>query len=156
MLALLVPMLLQQVWNWVALALASKVVATSCSTPPLPHPSRSEEILIFFGQKMPPPPPPPLWRLPIPRLHLRFFVYFLKVVNVQRRNIWKVFWYGFLKASEAGVHRPHVSGIHGRDNEGAFSIVLAGGYEDDLVRWLHCSFALLYDFELSTLLKKKI
>ncbi len=40
----------------------------------------------------------------------------------------------FLKASEAGVHRPHVSGIHGRDNEGAFSIVLAGGYEDDLVR----------------------
>ncbi len=47
-------MLLQQVWNWVALA--SKVVATSCSTPPLPPPSQSEEILIFFGQKMPPPP----------------------------------------------------------------------------------------------------
>lgn len=40
----------------------------------------------------------------------------------------------YFKASEAGVHRPHVSGIHGREDEGAFSIVLAGGYEDDLVR----------------------
>lgn len=39
-----------------------------------------------------------------------------------------------LQASEAGIHRPHVSGIHGRENEGAYSIVLAGGYEDDLVR----------------------
>ena len=38
-----------------------------------------------------------------------------------------------VKVSEAGVHRPHVSGIHGRDSEGAFSIVLAGGYEDDQV-----------------------
>lgn len=35
------------------------------------------------------------------------------------------------KASEAGVHRPHVAGIHGRENEGAYSIVLSGGYEDD-------------------------
>lgn len=35
--------------------------------------------------------------------------------------------------SEAGIHRPHVSGIHGRDSDGAYSIVLAGGYEDDLV-----------------------
>jgi len=35
--------------------------------------------------------------------------------------------------SEAGIHRPHVSGIHGRDGDGAYSIVLAGGYEDDLV-----------------------
>ncbi|CAB3979243.1 E3 ubiquitin- ligase UHRF1 [Paramuricea clavata] len=40
-------------------------------------------------------------------------------------------WLYRIGASEAGVHRPHVSGIHGRDNEGAFSIVLAGGYEDD-------------------------
>lgn len=41
-----------------------------------------------------------------------------------------------MQASEDGVHRPHVSGIHGRDHEGAFSIVLAGGYEDDMVRWV--------------------
>lgn len=34
--------------------------------------------------------------------------------------------------SEAGVHRPPVAGIHGRDNFGAFSIVLSGGYEDDV------------------------
>ncbi|XP_028404851.1 E3 ubiquitin-protein ligase UHRF1-like [Dendronephthya gigantea] len=43
-------------------------------------------------------------------------------------------WLFRIGASEAGVHRPHVSGIHGRDTEGAFSIVLAGGYEDDLDR----------------------
>lgn len=35
--------------------------------------------------------------------------------------------------SEAGVHRPHVAGIHGREEDGAFSIVLSGGYEDDAV-----------------------
>lgn len=33
--------------------------------------------------------------------------------------------------SESGVHRPPVSGIHGREKIGAFSIVLSGGYEDD-------------------------
>ena len=38
-----------------------------------------------------------------------------------------------MKVSEAGVHRPHVAGIHGRDNDGAYSIVLSGGYEDDQV-----------------------
>lgn len=37
----------------------------------------------------------------------------------------------YLKVSEAGVHRPNVSGIHGRQEEGAYSIVLSGGYEDD-------------------------
>ena len=37
-----------------------------------------------------------------------------------------------LKASEAGVHRPPVGGIHGREKEGAYSIVLSGGYEDDM------------------------
>ena len=36
-----------------------------------------------------------------------------------------------LQASEAGVHRPPVSGIHGRADHGAYSIVLSGGYEDD-------------------------
>lgn len=35
--------------------------------------------------------------------------------------------------SESGVHRPHVAGIHGRSNDGAYSLVLAGGYEDDVV-----------------------
>lgn len=34
--------------------------------------------------------------------------------------------------SESGVHRPHVAGIHGRETEGAYSIVLSGGYEDDV------------------------
>lgn len=35
------------------------------------------------------------------------------------------------QASESGIHRPHVAGIHGRENEGSYSIVLSGGYEDD-------------------------
>ncbi|XP_041476197.1 E3 ubiquitin-protein ligase UHRF1-like isoform X2 [Lytechinus variegatus] len=41
-------------------------------------------------------------------------------------------WKFRVQVSEAGVHRPHVAGIHGREFEGAYSIVLAGGYEDDL------------------------
>ncbi|XP_075217787.1 E3 ubiquitin-protein ligase UHRF1-like [Lycorma delicatula] len=41
-------------------------------------------------------------------------------------------WKFRVQASEAGVHRPHVAGIHGRENEGAYSIVLSGGYEDDV------------------------
>jgi len=40
-------------------------------------------------------------------------------------------WKFRVQASEAGVHRPHVAGIAGRANEGSYSIVLAGGYEDD-------------------------
>lgn len=40
-------------------------------------------------------------------------------------------WKFRVQASESGVHRPHVSGMHGRDSDGAYSIVLAGGYEDD-------------------------
>ena len=40
----------------------------------------------------------------------------------------------FFQVSEAGVHRPHVAGIHGREDDGAYSIVLSGGYEDDNVR----------------------
>lgn len=39
----------------------------------------------------------------------------------------------FPQVSESGVHRPHVAGIHGRSNDGAYSLVLAGGYEDDVV-----------------------
>jgi putative restriction endonuclease len=33
--------------------------------------------------------------------------------------------------SEAGVHRPLIAGISGSEREGADSIVLSGGYEDD-------------------------
>ena len=35
--------------------------------------------------------------------------------------------------SESGVHRPHIAGIHGRESEGSYSIVLSGGYDDDKV-----------------------
>lgn len=38
--------------------------------------------------------------------------------------------------SEAGVHRPHVGGIHGRSNDGAYSLVLAGGFEDEVVSFI--------------------
>jgi E3 ubiquitin-protein ligase UHRF1 len=41
-------------------------------------------------------------------------------------------WKYRLTCSESGVHRPHVAGIHGKEREGAYSIVLAGGYEDDI------------------------
>ncbi|XP_077346932.1 E3 ubiquitin-protein ligase UHRF1-like [Lithobates pipiens] len=41
-------------------------------------------------------------------------------------------WKFRVQVSEAGVHRPHVAGIHGRSNDGSYSLVLAGGYEDDL------------------------
>jgi len=40
-------------------------------------------------------------------------------------------WRFRIQCSEAGVHRPPVAGIHGQEKNGAFSIVLAGGYEDD-------------------------
>lgn len=48
------------------------------------------------------------------------------------------------QVSEAGVHRPHVGGIHGRSNDGAYSLVLAGGFEDEVVchsckQWSCCS-----------------
>ncbi|VVC41491.1 Zinc finger, PHD-type,Zinc finger, RING-type,Zinc finger, FYVE/PHD-type,Ubiquitin-related [Cinara cedri] len=41
-------------------------------------------------------------------------------------------WLFRVQVSEAGIHRPPVGGIHGRDNQGAFSLVLSGGYEDDV------------------------
>lgn len=41
-------------------------------------------------------------------------------------------WRYRLQVSGAGVHRPHVSGISGRGNEGAYSIVLSGGYPEDV------------------------
>lgn len=42
-----------------------------------------------------------------------------------------------LQVSEAGVHRPHVGGIHGRSNDGSYSLVLAGGFEDEVVGYLY-------------------
>lgn len=41
-------------------------------------------------------------------------------------------WKFRIQVSEAGVHRPLVAGIHGRESESAYSIVLSGGYEDDV------------------------
>lgn len=41
-------------------------------------------------------------------------------------------WKYRVQASEAGVHRPHVAGISGRSNDGSYSLVLSGGYEDDV------------------------
>ncbi|XP_025095806.1 E3 ubiquitin-protein ligase UHRF1-like isoform X2 [Pomacea canaliculata] len=49
------------------------------------------------------------------------------VPGVEVGTMWKF----RVQVSEAGVHRPHVAGIHGREDDGAFSIVLSGGYEDD-------------------------
>uniref|UniRef100_A0A673YCH6 E3 ubiquitin-protein ligase UHRF n=1 Tax=Salmo trutta TaxID=8032 RepID=A0A673YCH6_SALTR len=43
-------------------------------------------------------------------------------------------WCTTLKQSSAGVHRPHVGGIHGRSNDGSYSLVLAGGFEDEVDR----------------------
>ena len=42
------------------------------------------------------------------------------------------------QVSETGVHRPPVAGIHGKEDDGAYSIVLSGGYEDDHVSSLFC------------------
>lgn len=41
-------------------------------------------------------------------------------------------WKFRIQVSEAGVHRPHVAGISGRSQDCAYSIVLSGGYEDDV------------------------
>ena len=49
-----------------------------------------------------------------------------------------------VQVSESGCHRPHVAGIHGRSNDGSYSLVLAGGYEDDQVHRLSSIFFLCY------------
>ncbi|XP_014774607.1 E3 ubiquitin-protein ligase UHRF1 [Octopus bimaculoides] len=41
-------------------------------------------------------------------------------------------WQSRVECSYAGIHRPTVAGIHGSETEGAYSIALSGGYEDDL------------------------
>ncbi|KAK3103860.1 hypothetical protein FSP39_022483 [Pinctada imbricata] len=53
--------------------------------------------------------------------------HFGPIPGVEVGTLWKF----RVQVSEAGVHRPHVAGIHGRDSDGAYSIVLSGGYEDD-------------------------
>ncbi|XP_036147944.1 E3 ubiquitin-protein ligase UHRF1 isoform X2 [Monomorium pharaonis] len=40
-------------------------------------------------------------------------------------------WLFRMQVSEAGVHRPFVAGIHGREKDCAYSIVFSGGYEED-------------------------
>ncbi|XP_011151533.1 E3 ubiquitin-protein ligase UHRF1 isoform X2 [Harpegnathos saltator] len=41
-------------------------------------------------------------------------------------------WMFRVQVSESGVHRPHIAGIHGRETDCAYSLVLSGGYEDDI------------------------
>ncbi|KRT83940.1 PHD finger motif containing protein, partial [Oryctes borbonicus] len=41
-------------------------------------------------------------------------------------------WKFRFQVSEAGIHRPIVAGIHGSESTCAYSIVLSGGYEDDI------------------------
>ena len=41
-------------------------------------------------------------------------------------------WLFRMQCSEAGVHRPPVRGTHGTEKEGCQSIVISGGYEDDV------------------------
>ncbi|GFR27408.1 e3 ubiquitin-protein ligase UHRF1 [Trichonephila clavata] len=54
--------------------------------------------------------------------------HFGPIPGVEVGTMWKF----RVQVSESGVHRPHVAGIHGREGDGAYSIVLSGGYEDDL------------------------
>ena len=41
-------------------------------------------------------------------------------------------WLFRMQVSEAGIHRPPVGGIAGTEREGCQSIVISGGYEDDV------------------------
>ncbi|XP_044755142.1 E3 ubiquitin-protein ligase UHRF1-like isoform X2 [Coccinella septempunctata] len=53
--------------------------------------------------------------------------HFGPIPGVDVGTIWKY----RSQVSEAGIHRPLVAGIHGKSSEGAYSIVVSGGYEDD-------------------------
>jgi len=53
--------------------------------------------------------------------------YYGAIPGVEVGSLWKF----RVQVSESGVHRPPVAGIHGREEDGAYSIVLSGGYEDD-------------------------
>ncbi|XP_063245028.1 E3 ubiquitin-protein ligase UHRF1-like [Bacillus rossius redtenbacheri] len=57
----------------------------------------------------------------VPRDH------FGSIPGVEVGSCWKF----RVQAAEAGVHRFHMGGIHGRAGVGAFSLALSGGYEDD-------------------------
>uniref|UniRef100_T1IID2 RING-type E3 ubiquitin transferase n=1 Tax=Strigamia maritima TaxID=126957 RepID=T1IID2_STRMM len=54
--------------------------------------------------------------------------HFGAISNVNVGSMWKF----RAQVAECGIHRPSVGGIHGRAEDGAYSIVLSGGYEDDL------------------------
>ena len=41
-------------------------------------------------------------------------------------------WFRRIQLSENGIHRPPVAGIHANETLGAMSILLNGGYEDDV------------------------
>jgi len=41
-------------------------------------------------------------------------------------------WNFRMECSATGIHRPTVAGIHGSETEGAYSVALSGGYEDDV------------------------
>ncbi|XP_066159240.1 E3 ubiquitin-protein ligase UHRF1-like [Euwallacea fornicatus] len=41
-------------------------------------------------------------------------------------------WKFRIGVSESGVHRPPVAGMHGQESDCAYSVVLSGGYEDDV------------------------
>ena len=41
-------------------------------------------------------------------------------------------WLFRMQVSEAGIHRPPVGGIAGTEKEGCQSLVISGGYEDDV------------------------
>lgn len=56
--------------------------------------------------------------------------------NQMREPVQSVKCHWHWQVSEAGVHRPHVGGIHGRSNDGSYSLVLAGGFEDEVVGYL--------------------
>lgn len=60
-------------------------------------------------------------------------------------------WRYRIQVSEAGIHRPHVAGIAGRQQVGAFSIVLGGGYEDDEDNGNEVSLYILFKTEKYTL-----
>lgn len=62
-----------------------------------------------------------------PTYHVLIYYYYLMLIHL----------FISLQVSEAGVHRPHVGGIHGRSNDGSYSLVLAGGFEDEVVRQLY-------------------
>lgn len=78
------------------------------------------------------------WEISLGNVMLVFTVTLMILCSTpwQMNTWWILTWFCVVcigQVSESGVHRPHVAGIHGRSNDGAYSLVLAGGYEDDVV-----------------------